>query len=539
MDKMPQLLLIGLDGATWDILRPAMRAGKLPFLASRVGAGASGILLSTIPCRTSPALPTLFTGKNPGSTGLFDFVKSDGSPVSSADIGSPFLWEIANRSGKTACVVNVRFTYPPRPLDGVLICGGLTHVPGQSYTYPPAVQSQIEEFHSLELQREIERLIGDLDANRDRIYSNLKAQYRRRLQVFKQLLSKQRYDLAILWIGTTDAIQHYCWGYQDLVVQYFQMVDEDLKHLCQDFPDANFIVVSDHGFAAAPTQAFYANTWLRQLGYLRGRWSWLGLALRSLSARAQRMTSPRLKRRIKRLLSQRARSPQVDGKARARRPIAFSGSYGVEPGVQWEHTIAFLDCKWGIAIKPGIPEDQKERILNDIIDRLRDLRDPAGQRVIQSVWRREELYKGEYVDELPEIVFLTAPQYTARPYLSPQIFGPDPQAPKNVSGAHDTAREGIFIAWGPDIRRDSTTIVDISDVTPTALQLMGCALPDNLDGSVLSDIFDPNSRAAQYPTVRTSAAADISADQQSEADAYSPEETEVIKQRLRDLGYLD
>ncbi len=173
--------------------------------------------------------------------------------------------------------------------------------------------------------------------------------------------------------------------------------------------------------------------------------------------RLKRMTSPRLKHSVKRLLSRRAQSSQADRKDVVGHQIAFSGGYGVEPGVQWEQTLACLDCKWGIAIKPGSHEDQEQRISNEIIGRHRNLRDPAGQRVIKSVWRTEELYRGKYVDELPEIMFLSACQYTARSHLSPQIFGPDPQIPNNVSRAQISGRTARRQSTYPMSQQQLTT----------------------------------------------------------------------------------
>ncbi|MEJ2559378.1 MAG: alkaline phosphatase family protein, partial [Anaerolineae bacterium] len=64
-------LVIGLDGASFSLLRPLMECGQMPFLAKLASAGASGILRSTLPPVTAPAWASFLTGKNPGKHGLF------------------------------------------------------------------------------------------------------------------------------------------------------------------------------------------------------------------------------------------------------------------------------------------------------------------------------------------------------------------------------------------------------------------------------------------------------------------------------------
>ena len=68
-----KLLVLGLDGATWDVMTPMMEQGELPHLARLVAEGASGPLLSTIPPVTAPAWSSFMTGLNPGKHGIFQW----------------------------------------------------------------------------------------------------------------------------------------------------------------------------------------------------------------------------------------------------------------------------------------------------------------------------------------------------------------------------------------------------------------------------------------------------------------------------------
>src|SRR5947208_3650722 len=70
---MANVLIIGLDGATWRVLEPWARAGRLPHLAGLMARGSWGTLRSTVPALTLPAWSSLTTGRNPGAHGVFAF----------------------------------------------------------------------------------------------------------------------------------------------------------------------------------------------------------------------------------------------------------------------------------------------------------------------------------------------------------------------------------------------------------------------------------------------------------------------------------
>ena len=87
-----KLLVLGLDGATFDVLDPMLEGGKLPNLKKTIDNGIRGCLESTFSPVTGPAWTSLATGKNPGKTGVFDFFNRidkssfDLKPMGSADI---------------------------------------------------------------------------------------------------------------------------------------------------------------------------------------------------------------------------------------------------------------------------------------------------------------------------------------------------------------------------------------------------------------------------------------------------------------------
>ena len=68
-----RVFILGLDGASSNILFPAIDSGLLPNLGRLFNDGLSGELESSIPPYTCPAWVSSITGVNPGKHGVFDF----------------------------------------------------------------------------------------------------------------------------------------------------------------------------------------------------------------------------------------------------------------------------------------------------------------------------------------------------------------------------------------------------------------------------------------------------------------------------------
>jgi arylsulfatase A-like enzyme len=96
--------------------------------------------------------------------------------------------------------------------------------------------------------------------------------------------------------------------------------------------------------------------------------------------------------------------------------------------------------------------------------------------------------------------------------------------------------EGVLIASGPAVRTGaSLDKANLLDIAPTVLHLLGVPVPADLDGRVLSELFEP---AIVPPPTRAEAAAAESPAGEPVPVAYSEEEDAAIQQRLADLGYL-
>ena len=104
-EAKPRVLVVGLDGATFDVMKPLVAEGQLPNLGRLMDQGSHGVLRSTHPPITPSAWTSFATGKNPGSHGLFDFQRVEPDtyafvPVPANQHGQRTLWGILSDAGR-------------------------------------------------------------------------------------------------------------------------------------------------------------------------------------------------------------------------------------------------------------------------------------------------------------------------------------------------------------------------------------------------------------------------------------------------------
>ena len=104
---MSSVLVLGLDGATFDVIDPLIAAGRLPNLAAWRRDGVAVPLASTVPPMSFPAWSTFLTGRGPGEHGLFDFTQKVAGEyrirfVNATDRRGSSIFRRATRAGRRA-----------------------------------------------------------------------------------------------------------------------------------------------------------------------------------------------------------------------------------------------------------------------------------------------------------------------------------------------------------------------------------------------------------------------------------------------------
>ena len=213
------------------------------------------------------------TGKNPGDHGIFGF--TDVWPDKLAlrlpsfdDMRSTVIWNAL--PGKTSVVVNLPFTYPARPLKGILISGFVAPLFERS-VYP---ESMIAWLKSRNYRIDVDAVKGRQDRRflvRD-LFETLKIHS----EVMLTLMERENWDLFIGVITGTDRLHHFFFDaaqdpshplHKDFI-DYYRMIDSFFSRFvekCGKF--ARLIVLSDHGFTRLKTQV-YLNHILKTMGYI-------------------------------------------------------------------------------------------------------------------------------------------------------------------------------------------------------------------------------------------------------------------------------
>lgn len=544
-----RVIVLGLDGATWDLLHPWLDAGHLPHLARLRAGGAWGRLRSTIPPFTATAWATFATGMNPGKHGVFDFwvrgAQGGRLPIDAGKLRAPTLWQRLSGAGKRVAVVNVPLTYPPVPVNGVLVCGMLTPPRAEVFTHPT------------ELSREIRRAFG---AYRPDPYAAI-AQSARFLRdalhwtaqqerVHRWLFEQEPWDLFVQVIQAPDVIEHLFWTYllpghadydapdaksfRRAALTIFQRIDEIVGHRLSALRgDDVFVLMSDHGMGEA-THWFNLNRFLVESGFLtlrgRGMLSRIGLTQEGILGRLRRLDRLGLRGYFQNRLRLRVRQ-WVDGLVSS--PVDWAGTTAYAASTSAE--AVYLNVRgrepYGI-VEPGA---EAEAIREEVMAALRTAKhSQTGQPVFSQVLRREEIYHGPYLPIAPDIVLEVGehPFVMADRLGSTRLFEPIPR--QAARGRHRP--DGILVFYGEPVA--GGVAVDgagLPDLAPTLLALLDQPVPEGMDGRVLQTPF----RQPLAATPSAGAAQPHGGEEQVAESGYSEEETAWIEERLRSLGYLE
>lgn len=147
-NKRKKVFVLSIDGVSFSLLREAFAKGKMPEFAWLSREGGFVRMNSVIPTISSVAWATFMTGVNPGVQNIYGFVDLDRdmrrTVPTSSDLKAKTLWERLSERGKQTIVINVPVTYPPKPVNGILVSGFLS--PSLDRTcYPSAISHKLSD----------------------------------------------------------------------------------------------------------------------------------------------------------------------------------------------------------------------------------------------------------------------------------------------------------------------------------------------------------------------------------------------------------
>lgn len=566
-DTSRRVLIIGLDGATFDLIRPWVTAGYLPSLAQLMAEGCQGPLASTIQPVTAPAWTTFTTGVNQGKHGLYDFVKRrvggyDLEVTNASHISASTMFDIAGQMGRRVVAVNIPYTFPPRPVNGIMVGGPFAPTVNRDLVYPPTYFDTLKQVvpDYFILPDYDPRSNDPLKSYAQRLQEGI--EMRERLSL--HLLQTEPWDLFMTVFMATDEAQHAYWHcleapddspvarYRHVIRDVYQRIDQAIGKILAQIDQNGWreetvvMIVSDHG--AGPLRwMINLNGWLAEKGYLQFQKA-MHTPLKRLKAtaikhlaRTYRHYVPGTVRAAIRSRLGTNRFDQVKGNVETALLTA---------SINWDQTRAyalgaggniFINLKGREPVGIVNPGREYEQLRQEIMDALMNLADPeTGQSIVRNVYPREALYSGPQVDQAPDLIVewtdyaywgrgrydsLGSPIFEAQSYFE---FSTLP-----LSGAHRP--EGILIVQGPGIRSgNDIQNAHLWDMTPTILSLLSIRPNAEMDGRLLEDIF---TEAELDRLLQTTTATNV-IEHLTEQFDYSDEEAEKISEHLRSLGYL-
>lgn len=527
-------VVIGLDGATFDIINPLASAGRLPNLARLMREGASAPLRSTILPNSFPGWTSCTTGASEGMHGVFSpFIKNPSSytvrAMSGRDIMTRNVWDILSQHGGRSIVLNVPTTYPPEPINGMMVTGMLTPSLASDFTYPASLKK--------ELLAAIPNYLIEPERIPDR--HARAAEFRRSIDVHEQalrfLMSRGDWDFLMVVFSVLDRAQHDYWAdmdsahprhdpktpreFREFVHETYERLDAAVGRLLEQLPaDSRVFVVSDHGFCSELFEV-RVNEVLAEAGLLTFK---SGRQTRSLV------------RSFGEKVSRRLAPPRSNGSVLDKK-VAYGSAFLDE--IDWSRTRAFFAQDKGVWVNLAsresegiVPDNSFDQVVGETRDVLLSLLSPEdGDPVFEAVMRREEAFNGLYSERLPDVVMITRRDeyvYNERPSYGENIVPAD-----STTGTH--ARDGIFVAWGKGIEAGATLkSPNLRDVGPTALASLGCPLTTDMDGRALTEVFDNLPEVARAGSSYRDA-------MPAEGSIYNAREEAELRDRLRALGYIE
>jgi len=416
---MSRVFVLAIDGVPFSLLR------ELELFRDLWGEGDLVQMDSVLPTLSSIAWTNFQTGRNPGKHGIFGFIDRKLNPFEiyiplSRDIKSPTIYELTSESNLNAISVNIPLTYPPRHIKGIMVSGFLcTDI--KRGTYPPDFSEYLLKI----------AYIIDVDpslayTDKDKFLKMIYQAFERRIDLLDFLLEEE-WDLLVFHIMETDRIQHFFGKDDPEFLEFFKVLEKKVMEIYKRIPEeVEFIMLSDHGFTGIKYDVNISN-WLEERGYLKfkGDRSW------GFNALGKTVAYSLIPGRV--YIAEKSREP-----------------FGI------------------------VEEGDRERIVLELVEQLKELRAPSTEEpVFKRVYRKEELYTGEYTDLAPDIILEPSYGYNLVSKLDSEwLF----QRPRQ-KGMHTKDDAFLFLKGHRVVIRPQ-----IEDVTTILLHFLEIDIPKDLDG---------------------------------------------------------
>ncbi len=397
------MFVLGLDGVSYSMVVKLIERGVFKNFSLMLKEGALSPMASAIPEISSVSWTTFMTGKNPAGHGIFGF--SELKPYSYEikftnflDVKSKTIFDTLAELGKRVIALNLPFTYPAKRVPGILVSGFFA-TDLKKAVWPRELFPYLEK-KGYEIDIDISKGRKDRSYLCEALFKSL----RKRVEVALDFIAKEPFSLFIFVITGTDRINHFLYNsfddekspYHRDFLEYYQFVDECIGIFSERarYLGMPLIILSDHGFCHIKSE-FYINSWLFQKGYLRF-----------------------------------SKFPPKTLEDISYGTVAFA----LDPGR------IYINLK-GKYPRGTVPESIYFKAVDRIISDLYDLEFERGEKVLCDVYFKDEIYKGPFLKDAPDIVVLSNQGFDVKSRLTIDLFGK-----RDFEGMH-TREAFLFLPW--------------------------------------------------------------------------------------------
>lgn len=519
---MKRLLIVGIDGGTFDIILPYVKKGKLKLFKRLIEEGSWGILESTIPILTPPSWTSSYTGVNPGKHNIYDFFEYDERTKSLKVINStkrryPAFWEILREKGIEVALYNLPCVYPVDKVKGFIVSGMGTPKNSKGFAYPKELEDYL---YKIKKGRFGSDTIYLEEGKREKFVEDVFEVTENDEEIFLNILKDKDAVVNMFVYDESDKLMHFFYHdydethyahdgkskFKDVILRYYEKIESGIEKFLKHFGDCDLIVYSDHGFGPLYKDLYVNN--------LLVKWNYLilkeGFAKEKKSFDLKSLFKPVVPIKLRKLIREKFFKSPLEN------PLYYydlNSSKAVYTSVSGR-SIIILD------------KEKRENIGNELKNLLENYLDFQNNvKPFKRVYKREEIYWGENIHEAPDLVIEEDGRYAFKCEWSFRELEEAKQYGALKSGSH--RKEGMLILYGKSFKKSQRIEnINVMDICPTILSYLGLPIGKEMDGKVIDSFVEERKvDFEEYKNIR----------EKTEEENFEDEE---LKRKLKNLGYM-